>query len=131
MTPEARSGGNFSHSAEQTAPTLPSRSTPMMTNPESRTSVHDVADGIYRISTPVTLPDGTAFSFNQYLVVDDDPLLFHTGPRHLFPLVRQAVDAVMPASRLRHVGFSHVEADECGSLNQWLAVAPQAAPLCG
>ncbi|MEO7258211.1 MAG: hypothetical protein ABIW35_01480, partial [Luteimonas sp.] len=62
---------------------------------------------------------------------DDEPLLFHTGLRGLFPLVHEAVASVMPVARLRHIAFSHVEADECGSLNQWLAAAPQAAPLCG
>lgn len=101
----------------------------MITSPESGTNVHEIAAGIYRINTPIALPVG-AFSFNQYLVDDDEPLLFHTGPRQLFPLVRQAVEAIMPVSRLRHIGLSHVEADECGSLNQWLALAPQAAPLC-
>ena len=98
----------------------------------SRTNVHEIASGIYRISTPVDLagvPGG--FTFNQYLVVDDEPLLFHTGPRRLFPEVRDAVATVMPVTRLRWIGFSHVEADECGSLNQWLAAAPQATPLCG
>jgi flavorubredoxin len=93
--------------------------------------VHEVADGIYRINTPVKGPDGVDFSFNQYLIVDDEPLLFHTGPRRMFPLVRQAVASVMPVQRLRHIGLSHVEADECGSLNDWLRVAPQSAPLCG
>jgi flavorubredoxin len=98
----------------------------------SRTNVHEIASGIYRISTPVDL-DGIAggFTFNQYLVVDEQPLLFHTGPRRLYPEVRDAVARVMPVDRLRWIGFSHVEADECGSLNQWLAAAPQAAPLCG
>ncbi len=95
------------------------------------TSVHEVAEGIYRISTPVTFPDGGGFTFNQYLVADDEPLLFHTGPRRLFPLVREAVGRVLPPERLRYVGLSHVEADECGALNEWLAVAPAAAPLCG
>jgi flavorubredoxin len=61
----------------------------------------------------------------------DEPLLFHTGLRSLFPHVRDAVAAVMPVARLRHVAFSHVEADECGSLNHWLEAAPHAAPLCG
>ena len=102
----------------------------MITNPQSGTNVHEIADGIYRINTPVDLPDGQAFSFNQYLLVDDEPLLFHTGPRRMFPLVREAVAAIMPVERLRHVGLSHFEADECGSLNEWLAVAPAAAPLC-
>ena len=102
----------------------------MITNEASKTSIDEVADGIYRISTPVTvLPGG--FTFNQYLIVDEEPLLFHTGPRRMFPLVREAVEAVLPPDRLRHVGFSHFEADECGSLNEFLAVAPQAAPLCG
>jgi flavorubredoxin len=101
-----------------------------ITNAQSGTNVHEVANGIYRINTPVTIPGG-GFSFNQYLIVDGEPLLFHTGPRKMFPLVREAVASVMPVERLRRVSFSHVEADECGSLNEWLAVAPQAAPLCG
>ena len=103
-----------------------------VTNTQSGTNVHEIADGIFRINTPVVLPgDAGGFSFNQYLIVDDEPLLFHTGLRHLFPLVREAVAHVMPVEQLRHVAFSHVEADECGALNEWLAAAPQAAPLCG
>jgi len=100
------------------------------TNADSRTNVHEVADGIYRISTPVQLPGGS-FSFNQYLIVDEEPLLFHTGPRKLFALVREAVETVIPVKTLRHISFSHFEADECGSLNEWLAAAPAATPLCG
>lgn len=100
-----------------------------ITNKQSGTNVHEIADGIYRISTPVTIPGG--FSFNQYLIVDDQALLFHTGPRKMFPLVREAVASVLPPERLRYIAFSHVEADECGSLNEWLAVAPQSTPLCG
>jgi flavorubredoxin len=103
----------------------------MITNADSRTNVHEIADGIYRINTPVALPNGLGFSFNQYLLVDDEPLLFHAGLRRLFPLVREAMAAVLPVERLRHVAFSHTEADECGALNEWLAVAPHAAPLCG
>jgi flavorubredoxin len=102
------------------------------TNPEHGTRIDEIADGIYRISTPVppsVVPGG--FSFNQYLVEDAEPLLFHTGSRRLFPLVREAVETVLPSSRLRHVAFSHFESDECGSVNEWLAVAPRAAPLCG
>lgn len=103
-----------------------------ITNAASGTNVAEVADGVFRINTPVEFPGGLgAFSFNQYLVVDDEPLLFHTGPRRMFPLVREAVSSVMPVDRLRHVAFSHVESDECGSLNEWLAAAPRAAPLCG
>src|SRR6187397_1954454 len=103
----------------------------MITNPQSVTNVHEIAEGIYRINTPVSLPDGPTFSFNQYLLVDDQPLLFHTGPRRMFPLVREAVAAVMAVDRLRHVGLSHFEADECGAMNEFLAVAPQAVPVCG
>lgn len=101
----------------------------MITNPQSGTNVHEIADGIYRINTPVSLPDGAAFNFNQYLVLDDAPLLFHTGPRQMFPLVREAVAKLMPVERLRYVAFSHFEADECGSLNEWLTVAPAADPV--
>ena len=102
----------------------------MITNAETRTAIDEIADGIHRIHTPVELPGGQRFSFNQYLLVDDEPLLFHTGPRRMFALVREAMAAVIPVERLRHVAFSHTEADECGSLNDWLAVAPNAAPLC-
>lgn len=103
----------------------------MITNSQSGTNVHEIANGIYRINTPVALPDGQGFSFNQYLIVDDAPLLFHTGPRQLFPLVREAIASVMPIERLRWVAFSHFEADECGSMNLLLAAAPEAQPLCG
>jgi flavorubredoxin len=103
-----------------------------VTNSHSRTNVHEVADGIYRINTPVVIQGGPGgFSFNQYLIVDSEPLIFHTGPRKMFPLVREAVEHVMPVERLRYVAFSHVEADECGSLNEWLAAAPRSLPLCG
>ena len=102
-----------------------------ITNAQSGTRIDEIADSIYRITTPVQLPGMGGFSFNQYLVVDDEPLLFHTGPRKMFELVRQAVASVIPVERLRHVSFSHIESDECGSLNEWLAAAPQAAPLCG
>jgi len=93
--------------------------------------VYEVAEGIYRINTPVVFEGGGGFSFNQYLLVDDDTLLFHTGPRKMFPLVREAVASVLPVERLRYIAFSHVEADECGSLNEWLAAAPRSVPLCG
>ena len=102
-----------------------------VTNLQSGTNVHEIAAGIFRINTPVSMDGGPGgFSFNQYLIVDDQPLLFHTGLRNLFPLVREAVATLMPLERLRYVSFSHVEADECGSLNQWLAAAPNAVPLC-
>jgi len=104
----------------------------MITNQQSGTQVDEIAGGIYRISTPIppsAMPGG--FTFNQYLVLDNEPLLFHTGPRRMFPLVREAIEKITPVAGLRHIGFSHFEADECGSLNDFLAVAPGAAPLCG
>lgn len=102
----------------------------MITNTQSGTNIHEIAEGIYRINTPIRFPDGAAFSFNQYLVADDEPLLFHTGPRKLFPLVSEAIGRVLAPERLRYVGLSHVEADECGAMNEFLALAPQAVPLC-
>jgi flavorubredoxin len=102
----------------------------MITNQQQGTNVQEIADGIFRINTPVTLPGAGAFSFNQYLIVDDAPMLFHTGQRKLFPLVREAVAAVMPVEKLRYVGLSHFEADECGALNSFLAEAPHALPVC-
>jgi flavorubredoxin len=94
------------------------------------TTVDEIADGIFRISTATDkLPGG--FTFNQFLLKDETPLLFHTGPRRMFPLVSAAVARVMPLDRLRYISFSHVEADECGALNEFLAAAPNAVPLCG
>lgn len=103
----------------------------MITNAQSGTNIHEIADGIYRINTPMSIPGGPGgFSFNQYLILDSEPLLFHTGPRKMFPLVREAVSNVMPVEQLRYIAFSHVESDECGSLNEWLAAAPQSVPVC-
>lgn len=99
------------------------------TNTQSGTRIDEVGAGLFRINTPVRdMPGG--FSFNQYLLVDDEPLLFHTGPRLMFELVREAIAHVLPVDKLRWIAFSHVESDECGSLNQLLAVAPNASPLC-
>ncbi len=101
-----------------------------ITNVQSGTNVNEIADGIFRISTPVeAIPGG--FTFNQYLIVDENPLLFHMGGRQLFPLVREAVASIIPLDRLRYLALSHFEADECGSTNEWLAAAPNAVPLCG
>ena len=103
----------------------------MITNSSSGTNVHEVATGIYRINTPVAFPGGAgAFNFNQYLIADDEPLLFHTGPRRMFPLVSEAVARVVPLQQLRYLACSHFEADECGSLNEILAVAPNAVTVC-
>jgi flavorubredoxin len=103
-----------------------------VTNSESGTRIDEISRGIYRISTPVPpnphLPLG--FSFNQMLIAAEQPLLFHTGPKKLLPLVREAVKAVLPPESLRYIGFSHTEGDESGSLAEWLELAPQAVPLC-
>ena len=103
----------------------------MITNTASGTNLHEIAPGIYRINTPVQIPGGPGFNFNQYLVTDDEPLLFHTGPRRLFPLTAEAIAKVLPVEKLRYVAFSHYEADECGALNDFLAAAPAAVPVCG
>lgn len=100
---------------------------------QSGTSIDEIAEGIYRISTPVPpgddMPGG--FTFNRFLIVDDEPLLYHTGLRQLFALTRDAIASVLPVETLRYVAFSHVEADECGALNDFLGIAPHAVPLCG
>ena len=101
-------------------------------SPGSTTRIDEIADSIYRISTPIppqVMPGG--FTFNQYLIKDDEPLLFHSGLRKLFPAVREAISRVLPAESLRYIAFSHFEADECGALNDFLALAPRAVPLCG
>jgi flavorubredoxin len=94
-------------------------------------SIAQIAPDTWRISVampPELIPGG--FSFNQYLVVDDKPLLFHTGPKKLFPLIREQIQKVLPLEKLRYVAFSHVEADECGALAEVIAAAPQAQPVC-
>jgi flavorubredoxin len=91
------------------------------------TTVTEIADGLYRISTYVAdVAPPAGFTFNQFLVIGDEPLLFHTGPRRMFPVVRDAVSQVIPPDQLHWITFGHVEADECGSMNEWLAIAPQA-----
>jgi len=95
------------------------------------THVDQIADRIYRFSTlvPDIAPGG--FGFNQFLIDADEPLLYHTGTRSLFPLVRGAIEQVMPLERLRWIAFSHVEADECGAANDLLEVAPNAQVMHG
>ncbi|MFC4307804.1 MBL fold metallo-hydrolase [Steroidobacter flavus] len=102
----------------------------MITDTTTGTNIQEIGEGIYRINTPVAIGPGRAFNFNQYLVVDDEPVLFHTGQRSLFPVVQAAIASVIPVENLRHVGLSHFEADECGALNSFLAAAPQAVPFC-
>jgi len=91
------------------------------------TQVTEIAPDIYRISTFV--PE-VNLQFNQFVVLDDEPLLFHTGMRGLFPLVRDAVGRLVEPSKIRWVGFSHFEADECGALNEWQALAPDSTAVC-
>jgi len=99
-------------------------------NPDG-TRIDEIASGIFRISTavpPAAIPGG--FTFNQYLIADDRPLLHHTGPRKMFPAIRKAIATILPVESLRYISFSHYEADECGSLNDFLEVARGAEPLC-
>jgi len=101
-----------------------------VTSSQTGTRIDEVAERIYRISTPFPgVPGG--FSFNQYLLADDEPLLFHTGPRTIFPFVREAIASVLPPERLRYVGYSHFESDECGAMPSLLSGAPEAVPLGG
>jgi len=90
------------------------------------TTTTEIADGIYRFSTFVEEIGPSGFSFNQFLVTADEPLLFHTGPRQMFPLVSEAIGRVTPVDELRWITFGHVEADECGAMNLFLAAAPHA-----
>ena len=97
---------------------------------ETRTD--EIADGIYRLSTfePAIAPPA-GFTFNQFLILGDEPLLFHTGKRRMFPQVRTALARIVPPERLRWIAFGHYEADECGAMNEWLAVAPNAEVMHG
>lgn len=91
------------------------------------TRINEIADGIYRLSTHVAeIAPPAGFTFNQFLILGEEPLLFHTGPRRMFPSVREAVAKLMQPEALRWIAFGHVESDECGGMNEWLAVAPQA-----
>jgi flavorubredoxin len=91
------------------------------------TRISEIADGIFRLSTFVPgIAPPAGFTFNQFLIFGDEPLLFHTGLRKMFPLTRDAVRRVLPPERLRWIAFGHFEADECGAMNEWLAAAPQA-----
>jgi flavorubredoxin len=87
------------------------------------TRITEVTDGIYQTTTYV---EQANFSFNQYLVAGEEPLLFHTGGRGLFPLVSDAMARVVPTDAMRWITFGHVESDESGSMNDWLAAAPNA-----
>lgn len=91
-----------------------------------QTQIHEVASGVYRLSTFIPEVEPNGLTFNQFLILGDEALLFHTGMRGLFPLVREAVARLMPPEKLRWISFGHYEADECGSMNEWMEIAPQA-----
>jgi flavorubredoxin len=90
-------------------------------------NITEIAPDVFRLS--LFVPEAN-LQFNQFLVRDDEPLLFHTGMRAIFPLVLESVSKIIDPAKVRHIGFSHFEADECGSLNEWLEVAPAAEPVC-
>jgi flavorubredoxin len=96
------------------------------------TDLSEISDGIWRISTYVPqIAPPLGFTFNQFLIDADEPFLFHCGPRAMFPLVSAAFAGVMPLDRLRWISFGHVESDECGAMNLWLAAAPKAEVVHG
>ena len=96
------------------------------------TKIDEIADGIFRLSTYVPdIAPPAGFTFNQFLVMGDEPLMFHTGLRKMFGLNRDALARIMPPERLRWIGYGHYEADECGAMNEWLAVAPNAQAAHG
>jgi flavorubredoxin len=90
--------------------------------------IDEVATDLYRISLYVPQFD---LQFNHFLIRDDEPLLFHTGMRSMFPAMREAVASLIEPATLRWIGWSHFEVDECGALNEWLSIAPKALPVCG
>ena len=95
-----------------------------------QTEVAEIASGIFRLSTYVPdIAPPAGFTFNQFLITADEPLLFHCGGRGMFPLVSAALSTIMPVERVRWISFGHVESDECGSMNLWLEAAPDAQIL--
>jgi flavorubredoxin len=99
---------------------------------EVETKITEIADGIYRLSThTMDIAPPAGFTFNQFLILGDEPLMFHSGLRKMFPLNREALSRILPPERLRWIAFGHFEADECGAMNEWLATAPNATPAHG
>lgn len=102
----------------------------MLTNAHTGTRIDEVETGIYRINTPLlsdAIPGG--FNLSQYLIVDDEPMVFHAGWHRWFPYVSEAISKVIPLNRIRHIGYSHFEGDEVGAMNELLAAAPLAIPF--
>jgi flavorubredoxin len=92
------------------------------------TSITEIAPDVFRIS--IFMP-GINLEFSHFLVRDDEPLLFHAGLRSMFSPLRDAASRLVDTTKIRHIGFSHFESDECGGLNEWLGTAPSAQPVCG
>ena len=91
------------------------------------TKTAEIADGIFRLSTHVPdIAPPHGFTFNQFLIAADEPLLFHCGPRAMFPLISAAVSEILRPDELRWISFGHIEEDECGAMNLWLEAAPKA-----
>jgi flavorubredoxin len=96
------------------------------------TRISEIADGIYRLSTFVpNMAPPAGFTYNQFLVLGDEPLMFHTGLRKMFQFNRNALSRIIPPERLRWIAFGHFESDECGAMNEWLSIAPQAQAAHG
>jgi len=95
---------------------------------ETLPTITEIAPDVFRIA--VFIPE-INLEFSHFLIRDDEPLLFHAGLRGMFPVLREHVSRLMDVSKLRHIGFSHFESDECGALNLWLEQAPTAQPVCG
>ena len=96
------------------------------------TKITEIADGLFRLSTFVPdIAPPAGFTFNQFLVLGAEPMLFHTGLRKMFPLTRDALARIIPPDSLKWIAYGHFEADECGAMNEWLAVAPHAQAALG
>lgn len=96
------------------------------------TKVSEIANGIYRLSTHVAeIVPPAGLTFNQFLLLADEPMMFHTGYRKMFGRNRDALARIIPPEQLRWIAFGHFEADECGSMNEWLAASPSATPAHG
>src|SRR5687767_4830003 len=91
------------------------------------TAIDEIAPDVFRLSVYVPTID---MQFNHFLVRDEEPLLFHTGTRAMFPLLREAVATVLDPASIKWISWSHFESDECGALNEWLQIAPNAEPVC-
>jgi len=89
--------------------------------------INEIAPDVYRIS--VFVPE-IQLQFNHFLIKDDEPLLYHAGLKHMFPILREAVETLIDSRLIRWIGFSHFEVDECGALNDWLEIAPNAQAVC-